>query len=70
MFSRRIRPPWTGRFHTAVFAASVLAEAFLDRQEQRTAVVFHGITFEVAAILFNLIWWHARHDRRLLTTTH
>jgi uncharacterized membrane protein len=51
------------------FAASVLAEAFRDGQGQRTAVVFHGITFEVAAILFNAIWSHARHDRRLLVTT-
>jgi uncharacterized membrane protein len=48
------------------FAASVLAKAFRDGQGQRTAVVFHGIAFEVAAILFNLIWWHARHHRRLL----
>jgi TMEM175 potassium channel family protein len=47
----------------------VLAEAFRDGQGQRTAVVFHGIVFEVAAILFNVIWWYARHDRRLLTTT-
>jgi uncharacterized membrane protein len=44
------------------FAASVLAEAFRDGQGQRTAVVFHGITFEVAAILFNVIWWYVRHD--------
>jgi uncharacterized membrane protein len=50
------------------FAASVLAQAFRDGQGQRTAVVFHGIAFEVAAILFNIIWWHAQHDRRLLTT--
>ncbi|MEU6264646.1 TMEM175 family protein [Saccharopolyspora shandongensis] len=51
------------------FAASVLAQAFRDGQGQRTAVVFHGITFEVAAILFNAIWEYARHDRRLLATT-
>jgi hypothetical protein len=51
------------------FAASVLAEAFRDGHGQRTVVVFHGITFEVAAILFNVIWWYVRHDRRLLTTT-
>jgi hypothetical protein len=38
------------------FAAAVLAQAFRDGQGQRTAVVFHGITFEVAAILFNVIW--------------
>lgn len=51
------------------FAASVLAEAFRDGQGQRTAVVFHGVAFEVAAILFNVIWRHAQHDRRLLVTT-
>ncbi|MFE7015273.1 TMEM175 family protein [Streptomyces sp. NPDC057651] len=51
------------------FAASVLAEAFRDGHGQRTAVVLHGIAFELAAVLFNVIWWHARHDRRLLATT-
>ena len=51
------------------FAASVLAKAFDDGHGQRIAVVLHGITFELAAILFNFIWWHARHDRRLLVTT-
>lgn len=51
------------------FAASVLAQAFRDGQGERSAVVFHGIAFELAAILFNVIWWYARHDRRLLATT-
>ncbi|MDQ7905293.1 TMEM175 family protein [Phytohabitans sp. ZYX-F-186] len=51
------------------FAASVLAEAFRDGHGERAAVVLHGIAFELAAILFNLIWWHARHRRRLLTDT-
>jgi uncharacterized membrane protein len=51
------------------FAASVLAQAFRDGQGQRTAVVFHGIAFELAAILFNIIWWYVRHDRRLLVTS-
>jgi uncharacterized membrane protein len=50
-------------------AASVLAAAFRDGHGERTAVVFHGLAFEVAAILFNLIWWHARRDRRLLVPT-
>jgi uncharacterized membrane protein len=49
------------------FTASVLAQAFRDGHGQRTAVVLHGIAFEVAAILFNVLWWHARRDRRLLT---
>jgi uncharacterized membrane protein len=48
------------------FAASVLAEAFRDGHGQRAAVVLHGIVFEIAAILFNIIWAYARHDRRLL----
>ncbi len=51
------------------FTASVLAQAFHDGQGERTAVVINGIAFELAAVLFNIIWWHARHDRRLLTTT-
>jgi uncharacterized membrane protein len=48
------------------FAAAVLAQAFREGHGERTAVVFHGLAFEVAAILFNLIWLHARRDRRLL----
>lgn len=51
------------------FAASVLAQALRDGHGQSTAVVFHGLAFELAAILFNIIWWHARHDRRLLVPT-
>ena len=38
------------------FAASVLAAAFRTGHGQRTAVVFHGMTFLLAAILFNVIW--------------
>jgi len=51
------------------FAASVLANAFRNGQGERTAVVLHGLTFELAAALFNVIWWHARRDRRLLANT-
>jgi uncharacterized membrane protein len=51
------------------FAASVLAEAFRDGHGEATAVVFHSLVFEVAAILFNLIWWHARRNRQLLVPT-
>jgi uncharacterized membrane protein len=50
------------------FAASVLADAFRAGHGQRTAVVFHGLAFELAAILFNVIWDYARHDHRLLGT--
>lgn len=51
------------------FAAAVLADSFRDGQGERTAIVLHGIAFELAAALFNVIWWHARHDRRLLADT-
>jgi uncharacterized membrane protein len=48
------------------FAASVLAAAFRTGHGQRTAVVFHGLAFGLAAILFNAIWEYARHGHRLL----
>jgi uncharacterized membrane protein len=51
------------------FAASVLAAAFRTGHGQRTAVVFYGIVFELAALLFNVIWGYARHDHRLLAST-
>jgi uncharacterized membrane protein len=51
------------------FAASVLAAAFRTGHGQRTAVVFHGMTFLLAAILFNVIWGYVRRDHRLLGTT-
>ena len=35
----------------------------------RTAPRFYGMVFEVAAILFNVIWDHARRRQRLLRTT-
>jgi uncharacterized membrane protein len=51
------------------FAAAVLSAALRSGHGQRTAVVFHGMAFELAAILFNAIWEYARHDHRLLGTT-
>jgi uncharacterized membrane protein len=51
------------------FAAAVLAAAFRTGHGQRTAVVFHGLAFELAAILFNAIWDYTRHGHRLLGTT-
>jgi TMEM175 potassium channel family protein len=51
------------------FAASVLADAFRAGQGERTAVVLHGLAFELAAGLFNVIWWYAGRNRRLLADT-
>jgi hypothetical protein len=56
------------------FAAAVLANSFRDGQGERIAVVLHGVAFELAAALFNAIWWlfaimplYARR-RRLVAT--
>jgi hypothetical protein len=43
------------------FAAAVLSAAFRTGHGQRTAVVFYGMAFGLAAILFNVIWGYARH---------
>jgi uncharacterized membrane protein len=51
------------------FAASVLSAALRSGHGQRTAVVLHGTTFLMAAVLFNAIWEYARHEHRLLGTT-
>ncbi|RKN15011.1 DUF1211 domain-containing protein [Micromonospora musae] len=51
------------------FAASVLADAFHSGHGERSAVVFYGATIELAAILFNIIWAYARHERQLLGAT-
>ncbi|HZM75354.1 MAG TPA: TMEM175 family protein [Candidatus Limnocylindrales bacterium] len=51
------------------FAAAVLSAAFRTGHGQRTAVVFYGIVFEVAALLFNVIWEYARRGHRLLGRT-
>ena len=67
-----IRPPQDTRHLLHGLAAlwpSYLADAFRTGHGQRTAVVFYGMVFEVAAILFNVIWDHARHRQRLLRTT-
>ncbi|MFC4020831.1 TMEM175 family protein [Micromonospora sp. GCM10011542] len=48
------------------FAASVLAAAFRHGHGQRTAVVFYGISLELAAVVFNAIWTYARRGNRLL----
>ena len=51
------------------FAAAVLASAFRSGQGERPAVFVHGVAFEFAVLLFNAIWWYARHEHRLLADT-
>jgi uncharacterized membrane protein len=48
------------------FATSVLAEALRDGDDQRTAVVFYAIAFDLTALAFNAVWQYARR-RRLLS---
>jgi hypothetical protein len=49
-------------------ATRVLQPAFGTGYGQRTAVVFYGIVFGLAAMLFNVIWGYAHHHRLLATT--
>jgi uncharacterized membrane protein len=47
------------------FATSVLAGALDSGDGQRTAVVFYGIAFAMAALTFNAVWQYARRHRLL-----
>jgi uncharacterized membrane protein len=51
------------------FAASLLAGALESGHSLRTAVVFYGIALWTAALLFNIIWAHARHGGLLDAST-
>lgn len=48
------------------FATSVLADALRDGDDQRTAVVFYAIAFDLTALTFNAVWQYARR-RKLLS---
>jgi uncharacterized membrane protein len=41
------------------FATSVLADALRDSHDERTAVVFYAIAFDVTALTFNGVWQYA-----------
>jgi TMEM175 potassium channel family protein len=47
------------------FATSVLADALRSGNDQRTAVVFYGIAFDVTALTFNAVWQYACRHRLL-----
>src|ERR671930_1292072 len=47
------------------FATSVLAGAIRSERGERTAVVFYGIAFDMAALTFNAVWQYARRHRLL-----
>ena len=47
------------------FATSLLAGALHAGSGLRTAVVFYGVILWTAALLFNIIWAHARHNQLL-----
>jgi uncharacterized membrane protein len=47
------------------FATSVLAGALRSGHDERTAVGFYGIAFDVTALTFNAVWQYARRHRLL-----
>jgi uncharacterized membrane protein len=47
------------------FPTALVAE-YIQHRDARTAAVVYAGTFEVIAILFNLLWRYASHDNRLL----
>jgi uncharacterized membrane protein len=47
------------------FATSVLADALRSGDDERTAVVFYAIAFEVTALTFNGVWQYACRHRLL-----
>jgi uncharacterized membrane protein len=47
------------------FATSVLAEALRSGHDERTAVVFYGIAFDLTALTFNAVWQYARRHQLL-----
>ena len=49
----------------AVLPPLLLAEALRSGHDQRTAVVFYGIAFDVTALTFNAVWQYARRHRLL-----
>jgi TMEM175 potassium channel family protein len=47
------------------FATSVLAKALRSAHDERTAVGFYGIAFDMTALTFNAVWQYARRQRLL-----
>jgi uncharacterized membrane protein len=47
------------------FATSVLADALRSGDDERTAVVFYAVAFDVTALTFNAVWQYARRHRLL-----
>jgi uncharacterized membrane protein len=50
------------------FATSVLADALRSAHDERTAVVFYGIAFDLTALTFNAVWQYARRHQLLSDT--
>jgi uncharacterized membrane protein len=47
------------------FATSVLADALRSGDDERTAVLFYAVAFDVTALTFNAVWQYARRHRLL-----
>lgn len=48
------------------FTASVLARSLHDGAGERIAVGLYGMTLAVGGVFFNLVWWWAGREHRLL----
>src|SRR5438270_4875975 len=50
------------------FPTGVMAE-YIPRAAGRVAAAVYSGTYVVIAVFFNLLWWYAAHDKRLLMST-
>lgn len=51
------------------FPTALLAEYIQDSNERLTAVAVYSGTLTLTSILFNLLWWYAAHNHRLVDRT-
>ena len=48
------------------FPTGLVAHSLQGHSDERAAVYAYGVTLLLMAIVFNVLWTYARHDRRLL----
>ena len=48
------------------FPTAVLAEYMRDEDNALAATLTYGTAFTLTAVVFNVMWWHASRDRRLI----
>ena len=48
------------------FPTTLVAHSLQTHSDERAAVFAYGVTLLLMAIVFNVLWWYARRDRRLI----